>query len=414
MLVIDGGFREAADGTRFPILDPATGERIGEAPDAGVDDMVAAVTAARRAFDDTTWSTDLALRIASLRRLHDALVDEGESMRALTTTEAGVPVRLTAGAHYDLPVEGLRGIADLAETDGIRGRAVGVVAAILPWSQPVRLALATIGPALAAGCTVVLKPAAETPWVAAELGRIAAGVLPPGVLNVVTTRNVDVAITLTTEPGVDLVAFAGSAVVGDRVRTTAGSAGTRVLLHLGGKPAAIVLGGDDLAAAVEAVAAAVCAHAGQGCDVATRLVVPRGRYDEAVAIAAATMEAIGTGVPTDPATLCGPVISAVHRDRVRRYLALAEQEGGTFATGGTVGNRAGGFWVEPTVIAGLTNQARVAREEICGPVLVVLAHDGDDDAARIAADSPYAPAGVLDSAGIEAFLEAGTTDPAVG
>jgi aldehyde dehydrogenase (NAD+) len=172
----------------------------------------------------------------------------------------------------------------------------------------------------------------------------------------------------------------------------------KVFLELGGKSAAIVLDDADLAAAVGTAAFSVCVHAGQGCALTTRLLVPRERYDEAVQVAAATMESIGTGDPTDPGTVCGPVISQAQRDRVASYLELARQEGGTFATGGSVDeDRDGGFWVRPTVVAGLSNESRVAREEIFGPVLVVLPHDGDDDAVRIANDSDFGLSGSVDS-----------------
>jgi aldehyde dehydrogenase (NAD+) len=418
-LLIDGELKGAADGASYDITNPATGQVIGQAPDAGPADLDAAIDAARRAFDETDWPTNHALRLDCLRRLHAALVEEGESMRALTTAEAGAPAFLTTGPQYDVPVEGIAWVADLLESYDwesdlgeaspmgirthrtVRKEPVGVVAAITPWNFPNQINLSKIGPALAAGCTVVLKPAPDTPWVAAELGRIANAILPPGVLNVVTTRDVDVAIALTTDPRVDLVSFTGSTVAGTRVMQQAAGTLKKVFLELGGKSAAIVLDDADLAAAVGTAAFSVCMHAGQGCALTTRLVVPRERYDEAVQIAAATMSGIGVGDPTDPGTICGPVISAVQRDRILRYLALAEAEGGTFATGGGIAERDGGFWVEPTVIAGLTNDSRVAQEEIFGPVLVVLAHDGDDDAVRIANDSPYGLSGSVDSGDIE-------------
>jgi aldehyde dehydrogenase (NAD+) len=418
-LLINGELRGAADGGTYDITNPATGEVIGQAPEATTEDLDAAIAAARTAFDDTDWSTNHALRLDCLRQLHAALVAEGDSMRALTTAEAGAPAFLTAGPQYDVPVEGIAWVADLLErydweTDlgeaapmgiatrrTVRKEAAGVVAAITPWNFPNQINFSKVAPALAAGCTVVLKPAPDTPWVAAELGRIAADIFPPGVLNVVTTRSVDVAIALTTDPRVDLVSFTGSTVGGTRVMQQAAGTLKKVFLELGGKSAAIVLDDADLAAAVGTAAFSVCMHAGQGCALTTRLVVPRERYDEAVEIAAATMASIGVGDPTDPGTICGPVISEVQRDRILRYLQLAEAEGGTFATGGKAVEREGGFWIEPTVIAGLTNDSRVAQEEIFGPVLVVLAHDGDDDAVRIANDSPYGLSGSVDSGDIE-------------
>jgi aldehyde dehydrogenase (NAD+) len=417
-LLIDGKLTDASDGAAYPILNPATGQEIGRAPDATADDVDRAIGAARRAFDETDWSTNLELRVRCLRQLHRALVDHGPAMRELTTAEAGAPAFLTTGPQYDVPVEGVAWTIDLAERyewehdlgvaepmgvptrRTIRREAVGVVAAVTPWNFPNQINLAKLGPALAAGNTVVLKPAPDTPWVACELGRLAAehSDLPPGVLNVVTPSSNAVAGVLTTDPRVDLVSFTGSTDTGKAIMTAAAPTLKRVFLELGGKSAAIVLDDADLAAAVGACAFSVCIHAGQGCALTTRLLVPRERYDEAVRIAADTMASIGTGDPTDPGTICGPVISQAQRDRVESYLRLAVEEGGSFATGGGIDeSRAEGFWIRPTVIAGLDNRSRLAQEEIFGPVLVVIPHDGDDDAVRIANESSYGLSGSVDS-----------------
>ncbi len=416
-LLIDGKLQPASNGATYPILNPANGQEIGQAPDATAEDLEAAIAAARRAFDETDWSTNLEFRIHCLRQLHQALVDHGESMRALTTAEAGAPAFLTTGPQYDVPVETLKWTIDLAEsyeweTDlgraepmgipthrTIRREAVGVVAAITPWNFPNQINLAKIGPALAAGNTVVLKAAPDTPWVACELGRLAAEHtdLPPGVLNVVTPRSNEVASVLATDPRIDLVSFTGSTATGRAIMAAAAPTLKKVFLELGGKSASIVLDDADLGGAVGMTAFSVLVHAGQGCALTTRLIVPREKYDEAVQIAAATMESLGAKDPKDPGTVCGPVVSAVQRDRVKAYLDLAIEEGGTFATGGGLaeheGELAGGYWIQPTVIAGLDNSSRVAQEEIFGPVLVVLPHDGDDDAVRIANDSPYGLSG---------------------
>jgi len=206
-----------------------------------------------------------------------------------------------------------------------------------------------------------------------------------------------VASQLTSDPRVDMVSFTGSTDTGRAIMAAAAPTLKKVFLELGGKSASIVLDDTDVAAAAAGTAFTVCIHAGQGCALTTRLVVPRAKYDEAVQSAADTMAAIGTADPADPSAICGPVISKVQRDRVEAYLRLAEEEGGTFATGGRVqikeGDLAGGFWVEPTVIAGLDNSSRLAQEEIFGPVLVVIPHDGDDDAVRIANDSEFGLSG---------------------
>lgn len=417
---VDGKLGPASDGATYPVLNPATGQVIGHAPDSTADDVDAAIAAARRAFDDSDWSTDVALRVRCLRQLHAALLEEKESFEALTTAEVGMPGFMMGAAGFDVPVDGLRWVTDLLEsydfeTDlgvaspmgiasrrTVRREPVGVVAAITPWNVPTQINLAKIGPALAAGCTVVLKPAPDTPWVAAELGRLAAERtdLPPGVLNVVTPRSNEVAAVLATDPRVDMVSFTGSTATGRAIMAAAAPTLKKVFLELGGKSAAIALDDADVASVAGATAFTACIHAGQGCAITTRLVVPREKYDEAVQVAAATMESIGAKDPADPGAICGPVISQVQRDRVEAYLRLAVEEGGTFATGGHVIEQ-DGYWVAPTVVAGLDNSSRLAQEEIFGPVLVVIPHDGDDDAVRIANDSAYGLSGSVDSGSLE-------------
>jgi aldehyde dehydrogenase (NAD+) len=418
--LIDGKLVAASDGTTYPILNPATGLEIGLAPDGSAADVEGAIAAARRAFDETDWSTDPEFRVRCLRQLHQALLDNAEAFRDLTTAEVGMPGFMMGAAGFDVPVEGLKWVTDLLESYefesdlgvakpmGIKSRrtvrreAVGVVAAITPWNVPTQINLAKVGPALAAGCTVVLKPAPDTPWVACELGRLVAEHtdIPAGVFNVVTPLSNEVAAVLSTDPRVDMVSFTGSTATGRAIMAAAAPTLKKVFLELGGKSAAIALGDADVSAVAGATAFTACIHAGQGCAITTRLVVPREKYDEAVQVAAATMESIGAKDPADPGAICGPVISAVQRDRVEAYLKLAVEEGGTFATGGHVIDQ-DGFWIEPTVIAGLDNSSRLAQEEIFGPVLVVIPHDGDDDAVRIANDSAYGLSGSVDSGDVE-------------
>jgi len=418
--LIDGKLVGASDGATYPILNPANGAEIGVAPDGTAADMEAAIAAARRAFDESDWSTNRELRVRCIRQLQQALYDKADDFRALTTAEVGMPGFMIGAAGFDGPVDGLSFVADLAEsyefeTDlgvaapmgipskrTVRREPVGVVAAITPWNVPTQINLAKVAPALAAGCTVVLKPAPDTPWLAAELGRLVAEHtdIPAGVFNVVTPRSNEVAAQLTVDPRIDMVSFTGSTATGKAIMAAAAPTLKRVFLELGGKSAAIVLDDADVAAAAGATAFAACIHAGQGCAITTRLVVPRAKYDEAVQVAAATMESIGAKDPADPGAICGPVISAVQRDRVEEYLKIAVEEGGTFATGGKVIDQ-DGFWIEPTVVAGLDNSSRLAQEEIFGPVLVVIPHDGDDDAVRIANDSAYGLSGSVDSGSLE-------------
>ena len=414
-LFIDGTLSAGSAGT-FPTINPATEEVLGVAADAGADDMERAIGAARRAFDETDWSRNTELRVRCIRQLRDAMEDHIEELRELTIAEVGAPRMLTAAAQVDGPVADLGVPADTAEsyawtTDlgeaapmGIPTRrtiareAVGVVGAITPWNFPHQINLAKLGPALAAGNTIVLKPAPDTPWCAAVLGEIIAERtdFPPGVVNIITSSDHSIGAMLAKDPRVDMVSFTGSTATGRSVMADAAATIKKVFLELGGKSAFVVLDDADLAAACSMSAFTASMHAGQGCAITTRLVVPRAHYDEAVAIAAGTMSSIKAGDPSDPGTVCGPVISARQRDRIQSYLDLAVAEGGTFACGGgRPPGKDAGFFIEPTVIAGLTNDARPAREEIFGPVLTVIAHDGDDDALRIANDSPFGLSGTV-------------------
>ncbi len=414
-LFIDGKLVAGSAGT-FQTINPATEEVLGVAANADETDMSAAIGAARTAFDTTDWSTDTELRVRCLRQLREALQADIEELRDLTIAEVGAPRMLTSGAQLEGPVDDLAFSADTAEnyawrTDlgyatpqgiptnrTVAREAVGVVGAITPWNFPHQINLAKVGPALAAGNTLVLKPAPDTPWAAAVLGEIIAEHtdFPPGVINIVTSDDHGVGALLSKDPRVDMVSFTGSTATGRAVMTDAAVTIKKVFLELGGKSAFLVLDDADLGGACAMAAFTVAMHAGQGCAITTRLVVPRARYDEAVEATAATLGGIKPGDPNSKRTVCGPVISARQRDRIQGYLDSAIAEGGRFACGG--GRPADldrGFFIEPTVIAGLDNSARVSREEIFGPVLTVIAHDGDDDAVRIANDSPYGLSGTV-------------------
>jgi aldehyde dehydrogenase (NAD+) len=352
-LFVDGKFSTGSAGT-FPTINPATEEVLGVAADAGADDMDRAIDAARRAFDETDWSRNTELLVRCVRQLRDAMQQHLEELRELTIAEVGAPRMLTSIAQLEVPVNDLAFAADTAESYeynqdlgeaspmGIRTRrtvareAVGVVGAITPWNFPHQINLAKIGPALAAGNTVVLKPAPDTPWCAAVLGELIAEHtdFPPGVINIVTSSDHGVGALLARDPRVDMVSFTGSTATGRSVMADGAATIKKVFLELGGKSAFIVLDDADLGGAVGVAGFSVCMHAGQGCAITTRLVVPRARYDEAVSIAAATMTGIRAGDPQDPGTICGPVISARQRDRIEGYLDSAITEGGTFACGG--------------------------------------------------------------------------------
>ncbi|MCB0928639.1 MAG: aldehyde dehydrogenase [Mycolicibacterium insubricum] len=414
-LLIDGKLVAGSAGV-FPTINPATEDTLGVAADATTADMGTAIEAARRAFDDTDWSTNTELRVRCIRQLREAMREHIEELRELTIAEVGAPRMLTSGGQLEGPVDDLSFCADTAEnyswnTDlgfatpqgmpsnrTIAREAVGVVGAITPWNFPHQINLAKIGPALAAGNTLVLKPAPDTPWAAAVLGELVTEYtdFPPGVLNIVTSSDHTVGAVLSQDPRVDMVSFTGSTATGRAVMTDAAVTIKKVFLELGGKSAFIVLDDADLAAACSMAAFTTSMHAGQGCAITTRLVVPRASYDDAVAAAAATMAGLAAGDPNSKRTICGPLISARQRDRVQGYLDLALAEGGSFACGGgRPADQPKGFFISPTVIAGLDNSARVAREEIFGPVLTVIAHDGDDDAVAIANDSPYGLSGTV-------------------
>jgi aldehyde dehydrogenase (NAD+) len=423
-MLIGGVLTDARSGSVYDNVNPATGEVIGVAADGGTADMEAAIGAARQAFDETSWSTDHAFRLRCIRQLHTAMVAHAEELRASCIAEVGAPVSLTYGAQLDAPIAGIAWVADLleqyqwesdhgiAEPFGIKTRRVvrrepaGVVAAITPWNFPHQINLAKVVPALAAGNTAVLKPAPDTPWCATLLGHIAATEtdIPAGVLNVVTSAaNAEVGRQLVSDPRIDLISFTGSTATGRDIMATAASRVAKVFLELGGKSAAIALDDADLATAAAMAVFQVMTHAGQGCAITSRLLVPRDRYDEAIETLTGFMSSMTYGDPTDPAHLMGPLVNARQRTRVLGYIERAAADGGKVVLGGGVptdlpAHLAGGFFVEPTIIAGVQPGDTIAQEEVFGPVLAVLAHDGDDDAVRIANDSIYGLSGAVFSA----------------
>jgi aldehyde dehydrogenase (NAD+) len=288
----------------------------------------------------------------------------------------------------------------------LRREATGVVGAITPWNFPLYLNLCKLGPALASGNTVVLKPAPDTPWSATHLGRLIAEHtdIPAGVVNVVASSDHGVGELLATDPRVDLVTFTGSTATGRRVMECASQTVKKVFLELGGKSANVVLDDVDLAVSLAGIGT-MCTHAGQGCAIPTRLLLPRSRYEEGVALAKAGFEKLAYGDPTNPAHLMGPVVSRKQRERVLGYIEKGRQEGARLVTGGGVPKHLPkGFYVEPTVFADVDPDATIAQEEIFGPVLAVIPFEDDDDAVRIANNSLYGLSGVVTSASEERAL----------
>jgi aldehyde dehydrogenase (NAD+) len=423
-LLINGRLVPAADGSTFDNINPATEETIGTTADATAADMDAAISAARTAFDDTGWPTDHAFRVHCLRQLREALVKNGDELRDLLVAEVGTPITLTRGPQFDTPVEGLRWIADLAEgypwetplgeapqhgggrtVRTLRREPVGVVGAITPWNFPTQINLAKVGPALAAGCTVVLKPAPDSPWAATLLGRIAAEEtdLPLGVLNVVASSRHEIGRQLAEDRRVDMISLTGSTATGRAVLTACATNLKKAFLELGGKSALVVLDDADLPTAAVTAAFHITTHAGQGCAVLSRLLLPRNLYEEGVETLVETLRNWPYGDPTDPGTLMGPLISERQRRRVLGYIDRGVQEGARVALGGGVPDHLPkGWFVQPTVLADVGENDTVAQEEIFGPVLCVIPYDGGDDAAvRIANNSRYGLSGGVMSASPE-------------
>jgi aldehyde dehydrogenase (NAD+) len=421
-MLIDGELVEAASGKRFQNINPATEDVLGEVADAAVDDMQRAIGAARRAFDETDWSTNHAFRKRCLEQLHAAIASESEEMRAELVAEVGTPVILTYGAQLDAPLsDGLTWPAgmidrfewerDLEEGHAFGGRAArkvvreaaGVVGAIVPWNYPFEVSIQKIGQALATGNTMILKPAPDTPWNATRIGRLVAEKtdIPAGVFNVVSSSDHLVGEELVISPLVDLISFTGSTVTGKRIFEKGSATMKRLFLELGGKSADIVLDDANLEAKMSG-AATVCVHGGQGCVMPTRMLVPRKLYDQAIEIAAPGFENFPYGDPTDTGNLQGPQISAKQRDRVLGYIEKGKAEGArVVAGGGRPAQFDKGYFVEPTLFADVDNSMTIAREEIFGPVLIVIPFEDDDDAVRIANDNQYGLGAYVTSGSVE-------------
>jgi aldehyde dehydrogenase (NAD+) len=410
-LLIDGELLGTS--RTFPSRNPATGEVLGHAPDATVADAQAAVAAARRAFDDTDWATNTELRIHCLEQFHRALVEHRDELAELTIAEVGATESLCQGAQLDAPIEIVRYYANLLTTypmiedlGNIESRgmqhhrwvekeAAGVVAAIIAYNYPNQLALAKLAPALAAGCTVVLKAAPDTPLITLALGELIANHtdIPSGVVNVLSGADPDVGAVLTTSPDVDMVTFTGSTPTGRRIMAAASDTLKKVFLELGGKSAAIVLDDADFNTAALFSAFSMVTHAGQGCALTSRLLVPRAHHDEVVELVKKNFNLVRYGDPSDPGTYMGPLISEKQRDKVDGMVRRAIQAGATLVTGGEKVDP--GYFYTPTLLTGVDPDSEIAQEEVFGPVLVVIAYEDDDDAVRIANNSIYGLSGAV-------------------
>jgi aldehyde dehydrogenase (NAD+) len=410
-LFIDGELRDAEGGRTFDVISPWTGEPVGKAADASAADVDAAVVAARNAFDNSDWATDLDRRVALVTKLRDLFLANKERLSDLARHEAGAAWGAVGRAHVDMAMAGwddyLAVLPKVTWERDYGGRMsygfetlrkavyepIGVVAAITPWNVPLYVNVGKVVAALLAGCTVILKPAPNTPGMGAIFGELAAEAgFPKGVLNVVFGSDPALAgEMLVKDPRVDLISFTGSTGVGKRIMQQGADTLKRVFLELGGKSAKIVLE-DAPDFAREVASTMLVFHAGQGCAVQSRLLVPKSRYEEVKAILKHSYDAFGEnwGVFDEPGHIMGPVVSKRQMERVMSYIELGQQEGATLIAGGKMRpDKGGGYFIEPTCFVDATNDMRIAQEEIFGPVLVVIPFEDDDDAVRIANESDY-------------------------
>ncbi|MFE9971496.1 aldehyde dehydrogenase family protein [Streptomyces hirsutus] len=416
-MYIDGAWRPAAGPDVIEVVNPVDGQVIATVPAGTVEDVDAAVRAARAALP--AWAaTPPAERAARLAALRDVLVARQDEIAQTVTAELGAPLKLSQTVHAAVPIAVAGSYAELAATYPFEERTgnstvlhepVGVVGAITPWNYPLHQIVAKAAPALAAGCTIVVKPAEDTPLVARLLAEAVheAGV-PAGVFNLVTGLGPVAGQALAEHPGVDLVSFTGSTAVGRRIGAVAAAAVKKVALELGGKSANVILPGADLARAVNVGVANVMSNSGQTCSAWTRMLVHRDQYDEAVELAAAAAAKYGDRI--------GPLVNAKQQERVRGYIEKGVAEGARLVAGGPDAPREQGCFVSPTVFADVTPDMTIAQEEIFGPVLSVLRYEDEEGALRIANGTVYGLAGAVwaaDEAQATAFarrMETGQVD----
>ncbi|MFD9023205.1 aldehyde dehydrogenase family protein [Streptomyces parvulus] len=416
-MYIDGAWRPAEGRDAIDVVNPVDEQVIGRVPAGTALDVDTAVRAARAALPG--WAaTPPAERAARLAALRDVLVVRKDEVAGTVTAELGSPLKFSQAVHASAPIAVAGSYAELAATYAFEEKVgnsvvhhepVGVVGAITPWNYPLHQIVAKVAPALAAGCTVVLKPAEDTPLTAQLFAEAVheAGV-PAGVFNLVTGLGPVAGQALAEHPGVDLVSFTGSTAVGRRIGALAGAAVKHVALELGGKSANVILPSADLARAVNVGVANVMSNSGQTCSAWTRMLVHRDQYDEAVELAAEAAAKYGDRI--------GPVVNAKQQERVRGYIEKGVAEGARLVAGGPEAPQERGYFVSPTVLADVTEDMTVAQDEIFGPVLSVLRYEDEEDALRIANGTVYGLAGAVwagDEAEAVAFarrMETGQVD----
>ncbi|WP_170200550.1 aldehyde dehydrogenase family protein [Prauserella endophytica] len=407
-LYLDGEW-VAAGSAAIAVENPATEETIGEVPDCTAEHVDRAVRAARRAFPG--WAaTPRAERAEYLRKLHDGLAKRVDEIAELIATDVGTPMRIASRIQASLPLTDISSYVDLLTREEpeekigntlVVKEPIGVVAAITPWNYPLHQITCKLAPALAAGCTVVIKPSEVAPLAAVALfDAIHEAGLPAGVVNLVHGRGPVVGEALATHPEVDHVSFTGSVRAGSRVAELGARTIKKVTLELGGKSANVVLDDADLRTAVKVGVANAFLNGGQTCTAWTRLLVPADRHAEAAELAGEFAAGFAPGDPLDPKTKLGPLVSAAQRERVRGFIAKGVEEGARLVTGGadTPAGFERGYYVSPTVFADVDPDSTIAQEEIFGPVLSVIPFRDTDDALRIANNSRYGLHGAVWSA----------------
>jgi aldehyde dehydrogenase (NAD+) len=425
-LLIDGKLVNATGNRSYPNVNPATEEVIGQVADATREDMERAIAAARRAFDTTDWSTNLAKRAKCLRQLQAALAKHKEESRAQIVAEVGTPIMLTYAVQQDSCIADMLWDIECAEKYSwehelgvheffgmkskrlVRREPIGVAGLITPWNFPFMLNLSKIVPALMSGCTAVLKAAPDTPWSATWIGKLIAEEteLPPGVLNIVTASHpAEVGDQLTGDPRVDVVSFTGSTAIGKHIMRRCADGLRRVFLELGGKSAQIFLDDADLPKLVPPAGAGICTHGGQGCAITTRMLLPRSRYAECVEALKVAYQNLPYGDPTVMGNIMGPLVNARQRERVLGYIEKGKAEGARcLVGGGRPAKLAKGYFVEPTLFVDVDENATIAQEEIFGPVLSVIPYETEEDAVRIANNSKYGLSGAVHAGSLERAL----------